>query len=199
MFAQVAFSTKRLNCGGLGIKNLAFFSRAPRLQWLWFNWESIDRSWKGMTLPCNTVDQHLLSACTSIQLGNGELTSFWLDKWPPIVSLKVLAPPLYKLATKKSISVKEGLQDGKWMRGLQRINSAEQMDCFIVIWTNVASTRLEDRQDTITWSATANNSYYAASAYDAHFLCQIRNTMLQNVWKVRVDGKVQFFLALSSE
>ena len=42
--------------GGLGIKDLDCFSRAPRLRWLWFEWDSREKPWKGMQLPINDDD-----------------------------------------------------------------------------------------------------------------------------------------------
>lgn len=97
------------SCGGLGVKNLEFFSRALRLRWIWYGQDDEDRPWKGMAVPCNEVDQQLFSACTSITIKNGEKTSFWKDNWLPVGTLHAFAPDLHKMAFKKNLTVKEGL------------------------------------------------------------------------------------------
>uniref|UniRef100_A0A0A8ZDN4 Reverse transcriptase domain-containing protein n=1 Tax=Arundo donax TaxID=35708 RepID=A0A0A8ZDN4_ARUDO len=45
--------------GGLGIRNLEFFSRALRLRWLWYEWTDPERPWVGTTSPCDAVDRQL--------------------------------------------------------------------------------------------------------------------------------------------
>jgi hypothetical protein len=47
--------------------------------------------------------------------------------------------------------------------------------------------------DVISWSITANGKYSAASAYGVQFLGRLLQNDLQFVWRVRAEGKVQFF------
>ena len=58
-------------CGGLGILDLERFARALRLQWLWHEWVSPDKSLLGMEVPCDETGRLLFAACTHIHLGNG--------------------------------------------------------------------------------------------------------------------------------
>ena len=62
--------------GGMGVKDLALFSKALRLRWLWLNWQDPDRPWHGLPLPINLEDMPLFQACTSIQVGNGKKPCF---------------------------------------------------------------------------------------------------------------------------
>lgn len=114
--------------GGLGIKDLDRYSRALRLRWLWFEWDEEPRPWKGLPVPCDTTDRNLFAACTKLELGNGESISFWCDIWLLDCPLKLFTPDLFKLAYKKKICVKEGLQTNRWMRGLHRITTELQID-----------------------------------------------------------------------
>lgn len=51
------------------------------------------------------------------------------------------------LAARKNFSVKEGIMEGKWMRGLHRINSETQMDRFIQIWAMLQNIQLVNSPD----------------------------------------------------
>jgi hypothetical protein len=52
---------------------------------------------------------------------------FWKDTWMNGQTLQEAFPILFGLARRKSISVCDALQNGRWMKGLQRINSLEQI------------------------------------------------------------------------
>jgi hypothetical protein len=87
--------------GGLGIPDLDHSGRTLRLRWLWLQWTDPTRSWSGSKLPCSDADRALFRACTKIELGDGEKTSFWHDKWCNRGPLQAWAPDLYKIATRK--------------------------------------------------------------------------------------------------
>lgn len=98
--------------GGLGIKNLSAFSTALRLRWPWFEWDDMDRPWKGTLTPCDAVDQQLFQSCTKITVGNGARTTFWTDRWLDGVAPMELAPGLYNIARHKMISVADAIREG---------------------------------------------------------------------------------------
>lgn len=62
--------------GGLGVLNLDKFGHALQLCWLWKEWMGEDHPWKGLDVPCNTVDRLLFSALTIVILGDGKTTMF---------------------------------------------------------------------------------------------------------------------------
>ena len=80
-----------------------------------------------------------------------------------------MAPNLYRLASRKSISVCEGVRGGKWIKSLQRINLEEEIDMFLQIWSKVQCVRggqLSENPDCVSYKLTACNSYSAVFAYD---------------------------------
>ena len=117
--------------GGLGVKELQAFSRSLRLRWEWFKWDDQDRPWKGTTTPCDAVDRNLFQACTEISIGNGCTAKFWHDCWLEGQAPAHIAPLLVPLAYRKNLTVRDALLNNKWMRGLKRISSEEQLDQFV--------------------------------------------------------------------
>ena len=78
--------------GGLGIKDIALFSRSLRLRWLWYEWDSLQCPWKGTPVPCDQIDRKLFAACTEITIGNGQTALFWHDRWLQGNAPKDIAP-----------------------------------------------------------------------------------------------------------
>jgi hypothetical protein len=79
----------------------------------------------------------LFRACTVIQLGDGKRTSFWHDRWVEGQAPKELAPALFKLAWWKNLSMVSALAEWKWMRGLCRVMSTDEVSQFVQLWTYV--------------------------------------------------------------
>jgi hypothetical protein len=52
-----------------------------RLRWLWQEWVSSEKSWVGTEVPCDDTDRLLFADYTTITLGSGLRTSFWLSGW----------------------------------------------------------------------------------------------------------------------
>jgi cell wall assembly regulator SMI1 len=128
-------------------------------------------------------------------LGDGKIASFWSDRWLHGTAPKDVAPLCYPLAFRKKITVHQGMLDGRWMSGLNRISSQEQLEQFIKLWNLVQQVSLqEDRRDAIAWTLTPDGKYSARSAYNVQFLGRIKQPHLERVWKVRAEGKVQMFL-----
>jgi hypothetical protein len=90
------------------------------------------KPWPGMHIDMNTVETALFDACTTLVLGDGKTTSFWEGRWLQGNKPKALAPALFRLASRKNQTVAQGLEAGKWMRGLQRIATTEELDHIVV-------------------------------------------------------------------
>ena len=110
------------NFGGLGILDLALFSRALRLRWLWYQWTDPDRPWVGTELPVSVVDRQLFRVSTVVTLGDGTKASFWQSAWLNGHAPMDVFPDLFKLAWRKNRLVKEELEHQSWTRGLWRAN-----------------------------------------------------------------------------
>jgi hypothetical protein len=156
-------TTKKL--GGLGILDLSKFNMALRLRLLWYKWKEPNKPWANMAIRHTETEESLFRAATAITLGNGKSTKFWHDRWVQGQSPKELAPKLYKLAWRKSISVADGIQDNKWTRGLQQIANTEEINQFVELWQRVCEVNLSTQEDGISWRFSANRLYSSSSAY----------------------------------
>lgn len=179
--------------GGLGIKDIAAFSTSLRLRWLWHNWDAEQRPWQGTAVPCSVSDRCLFAACTTIHIGNGKLARFWTDCWLDGEAPARLAHALFKLAVRKNLSVEEALQNGRWMRGLRRMDNRQDLDLFVLLWGKIQEVQLTDEADTISWSLFADKVYSAKSAYEVQFFGRIKLPDLERVWRVKAEEKVRFF------
>jgi hypothetical protein len=183
-----------VSVGGLGIKDIQAFGRALRLRWPWYEWDNLDRPWKGTPVPCDMADLNLFAACTSVSLGDGTIAKFWTHRWLSGQAPSEMAPGLFSLARSKQLSVREALHNGAWMRGLRTINSSELMDSFIDIWWHLQSIILYPRPDSISWNFSANGVYSAKSAYSVQFLTRIPEPHLQKVWSIKAERRIKFFI-----
>lgn len=145
-------------------------------------------------VPCDRDDLNLFAACSKLTLGDGDRINFWGHRWLEGMAPKDYAPGLFALARSKSLTVKEALLDGRWMKGLARIDSQELMDSFINLWCKVQTISLSSFPDSIRWTLTADGKYSASSAYGVQFLSRIPIPMLAKVWNIRAEMKVKFFI-----
>lgn len=111
---------------------MELFSCSLRIHWLWYSWTAPDKPWIGSQLPCDDIDQQVFNVSTSIAISSGEQSKFWKDSWLGGAALCSKYAGLFSLARRKNISVAEGLYAGRWMKGLQRLDSA-------AIWTTPSS------------------------------------------------------------
>jgi hypothetical protein len=117
-----------------------------------------------LRLPVSAEDLLLFYACTVIKLGNGAKALFWKDPWHDGVTLQHKFPSLFKLASRKNLTVKDSLANGACMKGLHQINSPELIDSFVSLWHSMQSANLSSEEDSINWTQTADSAYSASSA-----------------------------------
>ncbi|XP_047077517.1 uncharacterized protein LOC124687826 [Lolium rigidum] len=165
--------------GGLGIKELVAFSRALRLRWLWFQWTEPERPWSGTEVPCDRVDKHLFSACTTIVLGNGDKCSFWYDRWLDGSAPQCIAPLLFQLDRRKNLLVKVALEGSKLMKGLERISSVEEMDQFFILWQKIQTVELSVGRSLRTAATRLNRLTSFNSKLDSLFLILAKSGKLK--------------------
>lgn len=72
-----------------------------------------------------------------------------------------LAPKLFNLARRKNLTVAAALSDDRWMKGLQRINSSDEIDSFVDLWSKPQHIQLDHTPDSISWNWTASGSYWS--------------------------------------
>jgi hypothetical protein len=111
-------------------------------------------------------------------------------------TLQEVFPILFGLSRRKNISVRDAMHNGRWMKGLQRINLPEQIDRFVELWNKVQLVHLTEDLDSITWTKTPDGAYSASSAYTVCFSLHTLKLLLVAVWEVKTKGKIKFFLWL---
>jgi hypothetical protein len=96
----------------------------------------------GSKLPCSDADRALFWACTKIELGDGEKTSFWHDKWCDRGPLQAWAPELYKIATREKRTVAKEIKGNNWIRSIARLNMPIQFSQYQEICDVIATLQL---------------------------------------------------------
>ena len=182
--------------GGLGIKDVTCFGRALRIRWLWHEWDEQARPWLGTVIPCDSVDRSLFASCTTVTAKNGATASFWSSRWLQGEVPKEMAPAVFPLAWRKTISVREALVDERWMVGLQHITTATQLEQFVLLWNRIQSVVLTEGREEIRWNLNNNGIYSAKSAYEPQFIAQVPRPALAACWQLKVEHKVKFYMWL---
>lgn len=106
------------------------------IRWLWHEWVSPDKAWVGTETPYDDQDRQLFAACTTIHLGNGELSCFWHDVWIQVRRPKDIAPGLYAKTKKKKRMVADALRNNNWIRDLNHCSSFNpaHLNEFATLW-----------------------------------------------------------------
>jgi hypothetical protein len=129
--------------GGLGILDLEKFSRALRLRWLWFAWLYPDRSWVGTELPIDAVDESLFIAATRVTVHNGHKASFWRSSWINGQAPSVLFPLLYSHSRRKNRTVRNALQEDRWIRDVAYSLNSDLLRDFFSLWNLIQLVHLD--------------------------------------------------------
>ena len=108
-----------------------------------------------------------------------------------------LAPGLYNMAKHKMISVVDAIREGGWMKGLQRMASAELLQSFVSLWHKVQQFSLNGKEDKITWNISANGNHSAKSAYEARFMGREVSPTAALTWKSTAPLKCRFLAWLA--
>lgn len=183
--------------GGLGVLDIKRFGRALRLRWQWYAWTDKGRPWSGSEIPCDQDDLALFSASTLVSVGNGLDANFWNDRWLDGTAPRVLAPDVFKLCSRKNITVQDAISNHKWMLGLHRITNHPQLRQFTSLWTRVSQINLDPLvADSIAWVWNSSQTYSASSAYQCQFIGSISYIQFDKLWPAKVEAKCRFFMWL---
>jgi hypothetical protein len=67
--------------GGLGIFNLRLLGWALRARWLWLKKTEPHRPWASLDIQVPDQVQAFFRIAICLEVGNGEDTLFWIDRW----------------------------------------------------------------------------------------------------------------------
>ena len=183
--------------GGLGILHLGKFARALRLRWLWRQWSASSDGSLGDETPCNTTDQLLFAASTTLTIGDGKRALFWSSAWLDGQRPCDVAPHLFAISRRKNRTLQQALLDNNWIRdiNLQHHNfSAQHLAEYTHLWQ--ATRRIILRMgtpDNLSWKFEENGEYTTSSAYHAQFIGATKNNFEALIWKPWAPPKCKFF------
>ncbi|KAG2589482.1 hypothetical protein PVAP13_5NG362481 [Panicum virgatum] len=107
--------------GGLGIPDLQIQGYALRMRWLWAKRTDPNRPWSALHDRAESIVLDMFNASISIQIGNGQRSYFWTDRWIQGRSIKDLAPALLAAVhprAQRQRTVAEGLSNRAWVRDI---------------------------------------------------------------------------------
>jgi hypothetical protein len=146
-----------------------------------------------MQIQLTDAERDLFKLCTTITVGNGAKTSFWKDRWIKGCAPQDNALECFRLTWRKNKMVAAVLPNGRWMRGLRRLESEVGLRQFDDLWAQLSQVHLSSVDDTIAWRFTTNGTYSAQSAYNVQFTGTVRDGPWNTIWKAKVESKCRFF------
>jgi hypothetical protein len=84
--------------------------------------QAIEKPWEGLPIRVPPIAQALCNVAVVTQVGYGESTKFWIDRWIQGKTAAEWAPNLLQLLPKRARqqrSVSQGLQNRKWASDIQ--------------------------------------------------------------------------------
>jgi hypothetical protein len=151
------------------------------------------KSWSDVVIPSSSTEFALFRACTRVTVRNGASSSFWEDQWLQGQGPRQLAPALYKLAWRKKLPVAQAWREGRWMWGLQRVITTQEINQFVALWSMINNIQLSDNHDDISWWFTADGQYLTWSAYRVQFLGSFADNDWSRLWKAGAENKCKFW------
>jgi hypothetical protein len=156
--------------GGLGILNLEVLSWALQLRWLWMMKTQPDKPWTDMEIQVHANVSALFSVSVLSLVGDGKSTNFWTDRRLQEKTIQDLASALHATVPKsiaKKRSVKEALEDLKWVDGIRGSLQAQALLEFLLIWDTLQEVQLHPVvPDHHYWTPSSTGVYSSKSAYD---------------------------------
>jgi hypothetical protein len=89
------FDCRPIEYGGLGISNLKNLGWALRDRWLWLQKTEPHRPRSALDIQVPDHVQAFFSTAINIDVGNGESTLFWTDRWLQGRKIADLAPLIF--------------------------------------------------------------------------------------------------------
>jgi hypothetical protein len=137
--------------GGLGISDLKTLGWALRMRWILLQKTEPNRPWAH--LPVHVPDQvkAFFTVATISEVGNGEHTLFWTDRWLHGQCIAELAPQLFAAIPKRRIkrrTVQEALTNRAWIADIQGARTVGVLVDFLHLWDILSVTVLQpERED----------------------------------------------------
>jgi len=179
------------------IWRLEVMAWALQARWHWQKKTWADRPCNNLELPSHPNALALLAAAVRTELGNGNTTLFWTDKWVHGCSVENLAPNVFACVPpriRRRQTVAEALTNDAWVSairgGLNWIGIIE----YLQLWDCVQGFQLSEQEDKHIWNLEAGGCYSSKSAYRAYFFGSIPFEPWRRLWKSWAPNKCKVFL-----
>jgi hypothetical protein len=184
--------------GGLGVRDLQAASIALRMHWLWQTWMAPTKPWQGLPLPIDDKVRSLFAASVIFHLGDGERLSFWSDCWLDGMCIKEMAPNLFKMCTRKKLTIAQAMLDQRWTRHLKRDLPHLAVIEMVAVWEKLQGVALQPgTPDSVSWRWTADGTYTAASAYVVQFIGSTQTSYTSCIWASDAPLRCRIFAWLA--
>lgn len=122
------------------------------------------------------------------------MACFWTSSWLDGKTPRDLALNLFRKAKRKKLTVKSALKENRWIQHILPIQTAQEMNEYVVLWEGVRDINLEDnREDEIRWRWMTDGEYTTKSAYQIQFEGTFSKFKLMPIWKAAAEPKCKFF------
>jgi hypothetical protein len=173
---------------------------ALQARWQWLKKTKADRPWTNLDLPSHPNSLALVAIAVKTELGNGNNTLFWTDKWLHGCSVESLAPAVFarvppRIRARQTVA--EALNNNKWITSIRGSRSWIVIREFLQLWDCVQGIELNEQEDRHIWVWEARGQYSSRSAYRACFQGSITFEPWKRLWKSWAPNKCKVFLWLA--
>ena len=176
---------------------------ALQVRWLWLQRNPADdgRAWTELPLKVAPEVRCLFHASANFEVGNGQRTLFWKDRWIAGSSVEDIAPALIGLVAKRtrsSQSVAVALQGNQWIRELRGGFSVQAISQYLKLWDAVREINLSpSTPDRLLWRWSSDGHFSVRSAYQLLHEGSLHLPEIAIVWKTWAPLRVKIFLWLA--
>ena len=188
----------------LGVKNLEDQNHCLLMKFVHKLHDPTPRPWKTWFLHhtasmddsflCRLINAelHRYRSLTSVRIGDGQLTSFWHDKWILGTTLAQAFPALYSHCTRTSDMVGVVLTRGlvPYLRPRLTRVAREELN---ILQNCVQVSPLSDRTDQRFLDDLAHSPFTTQGAYRSPHINDERHPDAARIWATRLPSKVKFF------
>jgi hypothetical protein len=143
----------------------------------------------------------MFHASVSVQVGMGNATLFWSDRWLDGSTVADLAPDVCAAVSsrvRRTRTVTEVMYNVQWIRDISDSLSMQALAQYVALWEHMQGVHLSACvQDHFMWKLTTSQQYSVSSAYRAFFHGQCGLPGAQTLAKTRAPGRCKFFIWLS--
>jgi hypothetical protein len=152
-------------------------------------------------MPKDGEAREAFDSLVHIEVGNGQNTLFWRDRWIHGRAATDYAPGItlhVKTRIKNSRTVAEALLDNRWIGDINgNLATRGAREC-LALWVAIQGVRRDNEvPDTFSWPWAGGGTYTAKSTYDMLVQGSVRFQLADAIWKAKATPKSKLFMWLA--